>query len=38
MRGLGALRIDVPRVKNECDTKRAQNGSIVDAGNSLQTR
>ncbi len=30
MRGLGALRIDVSRVKNEGNTQRAENGSIVD--------
>ena len=34
MRGLGALRVDVSGVKNEGNTQRAENGSIIDAGNS----
>jgi hypothetical protein len=38
MRGFGAFRVDVSGVKNEGNTQRAENGSIIDAGNSMQTR
>ena len=38
MRSFGPLRVDVSRVKNEGNTQRAENGSIVDGGHSLYAR
>ncbi len=35
MRSFGSFRVDVSGVKNEGNTQRAENGSIIDAGNSM---